>query len=198
MGRIQIRDRTDEWEITTARWEGEVELQLNDGDDLQVVVSDQSPYSADDIVVTERSGGTPSSLLGDGPMWLLYVPTVLGLLTLFVDTLDLLAPVPSTISWALRVGLYWTFFLFAVAGTVYLYNDARALAATDRPWQPNPWAYILGGGVVVEAIQLFLIGLPSGTWQSTVASLAGLFVVGCAVSSAAVGPVYLLVRSRRC
>jgi len=196
VGRIQIRDRTDEWAVSTASWEGVVEVRLDGDDDLEVVVSDHSPYTAEDIVVTERRMGPASSVIGDGPTWLLYVPMVLGLLTLFVDTLGVLASFPSSIAWALSVGLYWTFFLFAAAGTVYLYNDALTLAAADRAWQPNPWTYILAGGTGVAAIQLLLVGLPSGTWQTTVASLAGLFVVGCVVASAIAGPVYLVARRR--
>ncbi|MFD1589450.1 hypothetical protein ACFR9U_20940 [Halorientalis brevis] len=196
MGRIQIRDRTDEWEVTTASWEGVVEVRLDDGDDLEVVVSDHAPYTPDDIVVSEQRMGTASTVFGHGPTWLLYVPTVLGLLTLAVDELGVLAPFPDPISWAISVGLYWTFFLVGVAGTVFLYNDARALTATDRSWQPNPWPFIIAGGSVVAALQTLLVGLPSGSWQTVVASLGGLFVVGCTVASSIAGPLYLVARHR--
>ncbi|WP_136718497.1 hypothetical protein [Halorientalis salina] len=196
MGRIQIDDQGGEWELTTARWDGVIELQLDD-DVLQVGISDRSPYSADDVEITESGNRGPSSLFGDGPLWLLYAPTVLGVLALVVDKLSVFQGFGTSISWAIVVGLYWSFFLFAVFGTILLYNDAKGHQAAERDWQPNPWQYVLSGGVAVSAIQTAFVGLPSGTLSGTLAYVVGLLVVGCVVSSGITGPIYLFIRTRR-
>ncbi|MFB6179902.1 MAG: hypothetical protein ABEI77_09295 [Halorientalis sp.] len=141
MGRIQIADHHGEQEFTTSRWEGRIQLQLED-DALQVVVSDRAPYTADDVEITESGTRSQPPLSGDGPMWVLYLPTILGVLALVVDKGGVFSQVAPSISWALTVGLYWCFFLFGVVGTLSLYADAATLRATDRSWQPNPWAYI--------------------------------------------------------
>ena len=193
MGRIQINDHKGEWEVTTTSWDGSIELQLDDNV-MEVIVSDRSPYSAEDIEITESDDRGTSPLFGDGPTWLLFAPTVLGLLALAVDKLNLLSPFTSSISWAVVVGLYWSFFLVSVFGTLYLYNDAATLTETDRKWQPNPWLYIILGGIAVAGIQTLLVGLPDGSWVSTIPAFAGLFVVGCVVASAVTGPIYLLLR----
>jgi len=193
MGRIQIRDDSREWEITTADWEGVIELQLDD--DVEVVVSDDAPYTPDDVEITERQMPSPDSLFGAGPQWLLYAPTLLGLLALGLDELPILAPLSASISWAVLVGIYWAFFLVAVVGTLVLYNDALD-RGDGADWTANPWGYILGGGLGVAAIHTAVTGVPGGSMASTLTTLAGVVIVGCAVSSAVAGPIYLLVRRR--
>lgn len=195
MGRIQIRDRSREWEITTGSLDGSIELELGDEEELEVMVSDRTPYTPNDVVVTEREDDHETSWFGDGPAWLLYVPTLLGSLALVVDELQLLNGVFPEIGWALVVGLYMVFYLFAGVGTLFLYNDAEQLAASNRAWQPNPWVFIGTGAIGFTAIQAALLDLPSDL-ATLLPSMAGVLLVGCIAGTAITGPVYLALRQR--
>jgi hypothetical protein len=87
------------------------------------------------------------------------------------------------------------YFLVGLAGTIWLFEDASRLAAADANWQPNPWPYVLGGAVVLEAVVAAPV-LLDGVTESVVAALAGGFVVAAVLSSVVAGPVYLLARHR--
>lgn len=191
MGRAHAQDNGGDRELPS-RWDGTLELQPRDEDRIELVVPDDAPYTADDIVITESRSEGGSGYLGDGPAWLLYVPTLLGICALLVDELGLLDGL-GAIGGALVVGLYWIYVLYAVAGTVSLYNDALDLPVDG--WPANPWLYIGSGGAVFTLLATVLWELPA-TWRAVVPSLVGAFIVGCVIASSITGPVYLLVRRR--
>lgn len=85
------------------------------------------------------------------------------------------------------------YFFAGLAGTLWLFEDAGRLAAADADWQPNPWPYVLGGAVVLEAVIAAPV-LAGGVTGSVVPALAGGFVVAALLSSVVAGPVYLLAR----
>jgi len=87
------------------------------------------------------------------------------------------------------------YFLAGVAGTLWLFEDASRLAAADADWQPDPWPYVLGGALALEAVVAAPV-LVDGVTGSVVPALAGGFVVAALLSSVVAGPVYLLARRR--
>ena len=191
MGRVHIQDNGGDREISS-RWDGTLELQLRDEDQIEIVVPDEAPYTADDIVITGSQAGGGSGYLGAAPTWLLYVPTFLGICALLVDELDLLGGL-GAIGGVLVVGLYWIYVLHAIVGTITLYSDAQELPVDG--WLSNPWLYIVGGGAGFTLLSTVLWELPS-TWQAIAASLAGAFIVGSVIASSITGPIYLFVRRR--
>lgn len=87
------------------------------------------------------------------------------------------------------------YFLVGLAGTLWLFEDAQRLAETAADWQPNPWAYVLGGGLVLELVVAAPV-LRGDLTSGIVSYLAGGFVLATLLSSVVAGPVYLLVRRR--
>lgn len=87
------------------------------------------------------------------------------------------------------------YFFAGLAGTLWLFEDAGRLAAADADWQPNPWPYVLGGGLVLEAVVAVPV-LADGVTGPVVPALVGGFVVAALLSSVVAGPVYLLARHR--
>jgi hypothetical protein len=141
--------------------------------------------------------GGDGDLFEDGPYWLLYLPTVLGLVALAVDETGVLATLGPSVAGAVTVGLYWVYFVYAVVGTVFLYNDARALATTGSAWTPNPWVYVVTGAVGIVAIRVLRWPFPDGSLTGALTYLLGVFVVGCVVAASVTGPMYLWRRRRR-
>ena len=87
-------------------------------------------------------------------------------------------------------------FLVSLAGTLVLFRDAEETAArTD--WTPEPWTFVLVGAGIVAAVGTASFALRGTPPAELVAPAIGLFVVGIAVASVAVGPVYLAVKYRR-
>lgn len=85
------------------------------------------------------------------------------------------------------------YFLVGLAGTLWLFEDAQRLAASAADWQPNPWAYVLGGGLVLELVVAAPV-LRGDLTTGVVSYLAGGFVLAALFSSVVAGPVYLLAR----
>lgn len=87
------------------------------------------------------------------------------------------------------------YFLAGLAGTLWLFRDAKRLAAANADWQPNPWLFVLGGAAVLE----LLVALPVLRGELTsgvVPYLVGGFVLAGVLSSVVAGPVYLALRRR--
>lgn len=183
---------SNEWRLRTERWEGSLQLNLRDREGIEIVVPSEAAYSADDVEVVEERSSDDPNVIGDGPTWLLLLPTILGLVALGVDWANPFSPA-SSIGSVLNVVLYWPYTLFSIVGTLYLYEQASALSG--RGWQANPWLYVLAGGLGFTVVQALLGALPS-TWELIGASLAGAFIFGCAVASSITGPIFLLVRRR--
>lgn len=97
---------------------------------------------------------------------------------------------------AVAYALLVPYFLLGVAGTQWLYEDATRLTAASADWQPNPWYYVLGGGVVLELYYLVPVLSGAGPRTGVVAYLAGGFVLALALSSVVAGPVYAFQRRR--
>lgn len=132
--------------------------------------------------------------------WLAVLPAVATLagigvgLVVGFDVFDTTTPGPSRLyAYALLV----PYFLLGVAGTRWLVEDATRLAAAGAAWQPNPWYYVLGGGLVLELYYLLPVLAGSGPATADAAYLVGGFVVSLLLSSVVAGPVYVLQRRRR-
>lgn len=87
------------------------------------------------------------------------------------------------------------YFLAGLAGTLWLFRDARQLAAANADWQPNPWLFVLGGAAILELVVAVPV-LRGELTSGVVPYLAGGFVLAGVLSSVVAGPVYLLLRRR--
>lgn len=129
--------------------------------------------------------------------WLLIAPIVMGgvYLTLVVafgeELLRTGRPWPHGF---LATVLLVAFFLVCLGGTVRLYDDTIALRQADADWQPNPWHYLVGGGLVLMTYRGAQLTLLERSVSNMVPYLAGSFVVALVLSSLVAGPVYLVVR----
>ncbi|MEA5388401.1 hypothetical protein VB779_16070 [Haloarculaceae archaeon H-GB11] len=154
------------------------------GDGVDVALPGSSAVGSDDVRV--RTGDQQSHEIASPNQWLFWIlPTALGVLTVALSSLG--PTIPSVV-----VGVcYALTLLTGVAGTVVLYDDARALGEADGDWSPNPWAYVVGGAVGVSVAFAVL----SGT-SGSLAAVFGTYVLGLAVASVVVGPVYFVRRLR--
>lgn len=135
---------------------------------------------------------------GAAHAWLAVLPfvaTLLGLAAGAVFGFGVYATADGGSAALLPYVVLVPYFLAGLAGTLWLFEDARRLAAAAAAWQPNPWPYVLGGALVLEAV-VAAPALSGGVTGSVVPALAGGFVVAALLSSVVAGPVYLLARHR--
>ncbi|WP_232700731.1 hypothetical protein [Halobacterium wangiae] len=144
-----------------------------------------------------RDPGASSDTL-DEFAWLAFAPfalTLVGLAAGLLFGFELFdtgtAGAPTLLPYVVLV----PYFLVGLAGTLWLFRDARRLAATGADWQPNSWLYVLGGACVLELY--YLVPVIRGEVEPPVVPyLAGGFVLAVLLSAVVAGPVYLLVRRR--
>ena len=135
--------------------------------------------------------GAPNTWLAVLP----FVATLLGLAVGAVFGFGVYATAGTGRAALLPYVVLVPYFLAGVAGTLWLFADARRLAAADADWQPSPWPYVLGGALVLETA-VAAPALADGVTGPVVPALAGGFVVAALLSSVVAGPVYLLARRR--
>ena len=145
-----------------------------------------------------RGDDPHASADGAAHAWLAVLPfvaTLLGLAVGAVFGFGVYATAGAGGVTLLPYAVLVPYFIAGLAGTLWLFEDASRLAAADADWQPNPWPYVLGGGLVLEAAVAAPV-LADGVTGSVVPALAGGFVVAALLSSVVAGPVYLLARHR--
>lgn len=216
MGRVNIHDDSGVRRFRLAGLDGEYSLQIRwpsrasalaagtstaaDSDGPVAAAGGTGGSRASDASDAERhgSGSDASDEPSDDYAWLAVVPFVATLLGLLVGAVfgfgvfDTGTPGdPNLAPYALLV----PYFFAGLAGTLWLFRDAAELAAANAAWQPNPWAYVLGGALVLE----LLVALPvlrGAVTAGIVPYLFGGFVLAAVLSSVVAGPVYLLQRRR--
>lgn len=193
MGLIRVRDDDDDESQFLTRWNGTVEVEMTNSGP-RVLVSRDAPFEPADVEVT----GVDAEHARNGydtPWWLLVVPTVLTALAVAVGLTGAFDRLPLAYENAATLGVYGLAYLFALAGTIFLYNDAAHLQTANAGWQPNPWHYVAAGAAVLTALFVVLVGVPAGPERAG-RVLAGVLLASGAASSAVVGPVYLFLRRR--
>ncbi|WP_336035022.1 hypothetical protein [Halobacterium yunchengense] len=148
--------------------------------------------------VDESGGGPGLRWAADETAWLLAVPfaaTVAGALVGAVFGFGVFdTGTPGDVR-LLPYVVIVPYFLTALAGTLWLVDDANRLADADADWQPNPWLYVAAGALVVEAG--FAVPVLAGDVTTGVVQyLAGALALAGVLSSVVAGPVYLLARRR--
>lgn len=98
---------------------------------------------------------------------------------------------------AIAVQLLSAFLLVCLVGTLRLYDDAVTLRRSGAPWQPNPWHYFVGGGMVLTTAQFVQLTVRDAAISRPVPFVVGSFVVALDRSSLVAGPVSLVVRRYR-
>lgn len=145
-----------------------------------------------------RGDDTRTSREGADHVWLAVVPfvaTLLGVVVGAVFGFGVYATAGAGGVTLLPYVVLVPYFFAGLAGTLWLFEDAARLAAAGADWQPNPWPYVLGGALVLEAVVAAPV-LADGVTGPVVPALAGGFVVAALLSSVVAGPVYLLARHR--
>lgn len=189
MGSVEIRDGSDRDRYASTRWEGRVVLDLDDIDHPRVVLTGQAPFG--DVEV-ERADCPPRDRPGRlDHAWLLVAPAVVAA----VAVAAALAGAGGRASGPLRHVTVGVLFAVSLAGTLLLYDDANRVRRSVGEWRPNPWTYLVGGGLVLLLSRLASVA--GGRIENAPAFLAGSLVVAVVVSSVAAGPVYLYRRRRR-
>lgn len=166
---------------------------IGDSDQLLSGIGSEERRSTGRSTTVDRISDPPAMTR----WWLLIAPLVMGgvylaLVIAFGEEL-------------LRTGRPWprgfvatillvAFFLVCLGGTVRLYDDAIALRQADADWQPNPWHYLVGGGLVLMTYRVAQLTLFGRSVSNLVPYLAGSFIVALVLSSLVAGPVYLVVR----
>lgn len=109
---------------------------------------------------------------------------------------DVFAPGGTASGRALAYALWVPFYLVGLRGTLWLYDDASAVARSHVNWRPNPWSYLGGGGAALAAALLLAAGVPATPLDEFLAVAFGALVVATPIGSVAAAPLYLLRRRR--
>jgi hypothetical protein len=215
MGRLEIHDDSGVRRYRLASLDGEHRLRVR-WPSRQAALAAGTPAASDDgpVASSEHSASSRArSASGDEQhdrgsndrrgrtdeyAWLAVLPFVATLVGLVVgavlgfgvfDTGS-----PGNVNLLPYVALV-PYFLLGLAGTLWVFRDARRLAAASADWQPNPWVFVLGGATVLELV----VALPVLRGELTsglVPYLAGGYVLAGVLSSVVAGPIYVLLRRR--
>lgn len=196
MGEVKIRDGEREVTSFLTPWKGTIVIKVNPNGKPRLILSADSPFSPAEVEVEETEIDSPSNSVFGTLHWILLAPAIAGAvaLTLVVSgAIGSLAPAHQP---EITVALVLLVVFVAATGDLRLYNDARRLESIEATWQPDPWLYVLSGGVVLTLAAWVWIGTPADP-LSQVRVVAGYLVVGSALSSAVTGPIYLINRGRK-
>lgn len=196
MGEIPVREETDDEERPANLLEGVVELRVDEDRSPMVVISEEAPFTSQDVVLGNE-GPAPAEALELEIRWaVLAASTVLAAVAVALEAAGLLqtsGSSPAAIAGMLLQGLI---LLSGAYGTFSLYADATYLSASEKTWSPAPWRYLVPGWVVVGAY--LLRGLSAGDPTALpVPALVGVALVAAALSAVPTGAVYLYNRHRR-
>lgn len=196
MGEIRVSDDAeDEERHPTRLLDGVVELHVDEDRSPMVVVSEDAPFTRQDVVLGNGGPAPPEAEELELRWAVLALSSVLAVVAVGLDAAGVLAaPGSSTVAVAgtLLRGLV---FLAGAYGTFSLYTDARFLSRDEKNWSPSPWPYLLPGGVVVGAYLLWQLSATEPAALS-VPALVGVALVAAALSAVPTGPIYLYNRHR--
>lgn len=122
------------------------------------------------------------------PVWFVGVPALLALGRVALALGGVSGGITVAYD-ALLVGV-------AALATDRLFTEADRWQGSDTDWTPNPWWYVVGGGIGVTAVVLGVAGEPA-VFLARPTAVVGIFIVGLVCASAVAGPVFLLQRRRR-
>lgn len=195
MGELGLGDGDPEIDAPRTQWTDTMVVEIDDDGTPVLVVSPEAPFQPSDVEVRRAHGGPEREYGLARSYWLLLAPTVAAVLSALVALTGPLGPGSSSGQSPILIGLVLLTVLLAGAADLWIYDDAAHLAAVDAAWQPSPWAYYAGGGLVLGLALAAWTGDPVGL-LSNARAVGGVVVAGLVLSPVVTGPLYLYNRYR--